>query len=195
MFVAGQTEHRFRCTEGSCNAAGLRARVPSAALSVAAADLRSLDAMECGRRPRRRRTVRIARTPPHPGTELQMVAKSPAGLHIPRIDVCLIQVSSHQVARASIHVLDSGKEIEVYGVYMPVRDNKAEKTEEIWEALMQDITERGTRNFIVNGDFNAETEAWINRTGKIQKEEDVIFQAGGHRGPEPSSERNGRLHF
>eukprot|EP00965_Chrysotila_dentata_P213544 6187681-Pleurochrysis_carterae.AAC.2 len=36
--------------------------------------------------------------------------------------------------------------------------------------------DRGTRNFIVNGDFNAETEAWINRTGRIQKEEEVIFQ-------------------
>eukprot|EP00965_Chrysotila_dentata_P108569 3586625-Pleurochrysis_carterae.AAC.1 len=59
---------------------------------------------------------------------------------------------------------------------MPVRDNKAERAEEIWEALTQDITERGTRNFIVNGDFNAETEAWINRAGKTQKEEDVIYQ-------------------
>eukprot|EP00965_Chrysotila_dentata_P041704 1382916-Pleurochrysis_carterae.AAC.1 len=59
---------------------------------------------------------------------------------------------------------------------MPVRENKAEKTEEIWEALTQKITERGTRNFIVNGDFNAETEAWINKTGRTQKEEDVIYQ-------------------
>eukprot|EP00965_Chrysotila_dentata_P113170 3739531-Pleurochrysis_carterae.AAC.1 len=41
---------------------------------------------------------------------------------------------------------------------------------------MQDITVRGNRNFIVNGDFNAETETWINRTGKTQKEEDVIYQ-------------------
>eukprot|EP00965_Chrysotila_dentata_P066739 2209690-Pleurochrysis_carterae.AAC.1 len=86
------------------------------------------------------------------------------------------EVYISRVARASVHVLDSGKEIEVYGVYMPVRDNKAKKTEEIWEALTQDITERGTRNFIVNGDFNAETEAWISRSGKIQKEEDVIYQ-------------------
>eukprot|EP00965_Chrysotila_dentata_P050521 1674257-Pleurochrysis_carterae.AAC.1 len=59
---------------------------------------------------------------------------------------------------------------------MPVRDNKAEKTEEIWEALTQDITERGTKNFIVNGDFNAESEAWISKSGKTQKEEDVIYQ-------------------
>eukprot|EP00965_Chrysotila_dentata_P243803 6205619-Pleurochrysis_carterae.AAC.1 len=59
---------------------------------------------------------------------------------------------------------------------MPVRDNKAEKTEEIWEALTKDIAERGTRKFIVNGDFNAETEAWISRSGKTQKEEDVIYQ-------------------
>eukprot|EP00965_Chrysotila_dentata_P016924 561183-Pleurochrysis_carterae.AAC.1 len=86
------------------------------------------------------------------------------------------EIYTSRVARASIQVLDSGKEIEVYGVYMPVRDNKAEKTEEIWEALTQNITERGTRNFIINGDFNAETEAWINRHEKIQKEEDVIYQ-------------------
>eukprot|EP00965_Chrysotila_dentata_P129994 4296804-Pleurochrysis_carterae.AAC.1 len=81
------------------------------------------------------------------------------------------EVYASRVARVSIHVLDSGKEIEVYGVYMPVRENKAEKTEEIWKTLTQKITERGTRNFIVNGDFNAETEAWINRTGRTQKEE------------------------
>eukprot|EP00965_Chrysotila_dentata_P004564 148340-Pleurochrysis_carterae.AAC.1 len=86
------------------------------------------------------------------------------------------EVYTSRVARASIHVLDSGKEIEVYGVYMPVRDKKAEKTEEIWEALTQDITERGTRNFIINGDFKAQTEAWISRSGKTQKEEDVIYQ-------------------
>eukprot|EP00965_Chrysotila_dentata_P194812 6176598-Pleurochrysis_carterae.AAC.3 len=86
------------------------------------------------------------------------------------------EVYASRVARASLHVLDSGKEIEVYGVYMPVRDNKAEKTEEIWEALTRNIKERGTRNFIVNGDFNAETEAWMNRTGKTQKEKDVIYQ-------------------
>eukprot|EP00965_Chrysotila_dentata_P181371 5986157-Pleurochrysis_carterae.AAC.1 len=86
------------------------------------------------------------------------------------------EVYAGRVARVCIHVLDSGKEIEVYGVYMPVRENKAEKTEEIWETLMQNITERGTRNFIVNGDFNAETEAWINKTGRTQKEEDIIYQ-------------------
>eukprot|EP00965_Chrysotila_dentata_P114799 3794293-Pleurochrysis_carterae.AAC.1 len=86
------------------------------------------------------------------------------------------EVYISRVARARIQVLDSGEEIAVYGVYMPVRDNKAEKTKEIWEALTQDITERGTRNFIVNGDFNAETEAWVSRSGKTQKEEDVIYQ-------------------
>eukprot|EP00965_Chrysotila_dentata_P231073 6198141-Pleurochrysis_carterae.AAC.1 len=86
------------------------------------------------------------------------------------------EVYASRVARVSIHVLDSGKELKVYGVYMLVRDNKAERTEEIWEALMQDITERGTRNFIINGDFNAETETWISGTGRTQKEEDVIYQ-------------------
>eukprot|EP00965_Chrysotila_dentata_P094086 3109758-Pleurochrysis_carterae.AAC.1 len=53
------------------------------------------------------------------------------------------EVYASRVARVSIQVLDLGKELEVYGVYMPVRDNKAERTEEIWNALMQDITERG----------------------------------------------------
>eukprot|EP00965_Chrysotila_dentata_P030144 1003765-Pleurochrysis_carterae.AAC.1 len=86
------------------------------------------------------------------------------------------EVYAGRVARVSIQALDSGKEMEIYGVYMPVRENKAEKTEEIWEALTQKIMERGTRNFIVNGDFNAETEAWINKTGRTQKEEDIIYQ-------------------
>eukprot|EP00965_Chrysotila_dentata_P179145 5916284-Pleurochrysis_carterae.AAC.1 len=58
------------------------------------------------------------------------------------------EVYTSRVARGCIHDQDSGKEIEVYGVYMPVRDNKPEMTAEIWEALTQDITERGTRNFI-----------------------------------------------
>eukprot|EP00965_Chrysotila_dentata_P051168 1695996-Pleurochrysis_carterae.AAC.1 len=88
----------------------------------------------------------------------------------------LEEVYASRVARVSMHVLDSGKEQEVYGVYMPARDNKAERTEEIWNTLMQDITERGNRNFIVNGDFNAETEAWISKTGRTQKEEDVIYK-------------------
>eukprot|EP00965_Chrysotila_dentata_P041610 1379725-Pleurochrysis_carterae.AAC.1 len=86
------------------------------------------------------------------------------------------EVYAGRVARVSIQVLDSGKEIEIYGVYMPVRENKAEKTEEIWEALTGKIAERGTRNFIINGDFNAGTEAWINKTGRIPKEEDIIYQ-------------------
>eukprot|EP00965_Chrysotila_dentata_P061476 2035998-Pleurochrysis_carterae.AAC.2 len=76
----------------------------------------------------------------------------------------------------SIQVQNSGKELEVYGVSMPVRDNKAERNEEIWGALTQNITERGTRNFIINGDFNTETETWISETGRAQKEEDVIYQ-------------------
>eukprot|EP00965_Chrysotila_dentata_P164700 5437938-Pleurochrysis_carterae.AAC.1 len=66
--------------------------------------------------------------------------------------------------------------MEVYGVYMPVRNNNGERIEEIWEKVMTDVSERGTRNFIINGDFNAETEAWIQKTGKTQKEEDVIYQ-------------------
>eukprot|EP00965_Chrysotila_dentata_P066226 2191715-Pleurochrysis_carterae.AAC.2 len=57
------------------------------------------------------------------------------------------EVYASRVVRASIHILDSGKELEVYGVYMPVRDNKAERTEEIWNGLMQDVTDRGNRNF------------------------------------------------
>eukprot|EP00965_Chrysotila_dentata_P015759 521545-Pleurochrysis_carterae.AAC.1 len=86
------------------------------------------------------------------------------------------EVYASRVARASIHVMDLGKDLEVYGVYMPVRDNKAEKTEEIWQTVMRDVTGSGHRNFIITGDFNAETEAWINKTGRTQKEEDVIYQ-------------------
>eukprot|EP00965_Chrysotila_dentata_P187188 6171976-Pleurochrysis_carterae.AAC.1 len=86
------------------------------------------------------------------------------------------EVYASRVARVSIHVLDSGKELEIHGVYMPVRNNKAERTREIWETIMQDITNRGTRNFIINGDFNAETEAWISKNGRSQKEEDVVYQ-------------------
>eukprot|EP00965_Chrysotila_dentata_P094346 3118977-Pleurochrysis_carterae.AAC.1 len=56
------------------------------------------------------------------------------------------EVYASRVARASIQVLDSGKELEIYGVYMPVKNNKAERMEEIWETIMQDITNRGTRN-------------------------------------------------
>eukprot|EP00965_Chrysotila_dentata_P213543 6187681-Pleurochrysis_carterae.AAC.1 len=36
------------------------------------------------------------------------------------------EVFAGRVARVNIQVLDSGMEIEVYGVYMPVRGNKAE---------------------------------------------------------------------
>eukprot|EP00965_Chrysotila_dentata_P041750 1384779-Pleurochrysis_carterae.AAC.1 len=41
---------------------------------------------------------------------------------------------------------------------------------------MTDVTENGNRNFIINGDFNAESEAWIQKNGKTQKEEDIIYQ-------------------
>eukprot|EP00965_Chrysotila_dentata_P076618 2529713-Pleurochrysis_carterae.AAC.1 len=41
---------------------------------------------------------------------------------------------------------------------------------------MQEVTDRGTRNFIINGDFNAETEVWLGKNGKPQKGEDVIYQ-------------------
>eukprot|EP00965_Chrysotila_dentata_P061473 2035901-Pleurochrysis_carterae.AAC.2 len=115
----------------------------------------------------------------HEGTEYS--ARKRAGIYYvwdpTKISVADIEeIYDSRVARASIHVLDSGKEMEIYGVYMPVRENKADKTEEIWEVLTQKITERGTRYFIVNGDFNAETEAWIHKTGRTQKEEDVIYQ-------------------
>eukprot|EP00965_Chrysotila_dentata_P092512 3053034-Pleurochrysis_carterae.AAC.1 len=86
------------------------------------------------------------------------------------------EVYKSRVASVNILALDSGSSLEVYGVYMPVRNNKTEKIEEIWEALTQDITDRGNRNFVINGDFNAETEAWISKTGRSQKEEDVIYQ-------------------
>eukprot|EP00965_Chrysotila_dentata_P167685 5537600-Pleurochrysis_carterae.AAC.1 len=96
----------------------------------------------------------------------------PTKLAVERIE----EVYASRVARASIQVLDSGKELEIYGAHMPVRNSKAERTEEIWETMIQDITNRGTRNFIINGDFNAETEAWISRNGRSQKEEDAVYQ-------------------
>eukprot|EP00965_Chrysotila_dentata_P237656 6202042-Pleurochrysis_carterae.AAC.3 len=85
------------------------------------------------------------------------------------------EVYPSRVARATIHQLESGKELEGYGVYIPVRNNNGERIEEIWEKMMTDVKERRTRNFIINGDFNAETEAWIQKTGKTQKEEDVMY--------------------
>eukprot|EP00965_Chrysotila_dentata_P175197 5783246-Pleurochrysis_carterae.AAC.1 len=88
----------------------------------------------------------------------------------------IVEVYASRVARVSIRILDSGKALNVYGVYMPVRENKAEKTEVIWSALLQDIMETGNRNFIINGDFNAETETWISKSGRTQKEGDVIYQ-------------------
>eukprot|EP00965_Chrysotila_dentata_P070624 2335072-Pleurochrysis_carterae.AAC.1 len=86
------------------------------------------------------------------------------------------EVYASRVASVNIYALDSGNSLGVYGVYMPVRNNKTEKTEGIWEALTQDITDKGNRNFVINGDFNAETEAWIHKPGRAQKEEDVIYQ-------------------
>eukprot|EP00965_Chrysotila_dentata_P184589 6093432-Pleurochrysis_carterae.AAC.1 len=88
----------------------------------------------------------------------------------------ITEVYASRVASVNIYALDSGNSLEVYGVYMPVRNNKTEKTEEIWEALTQEITDRGNRNFVITGDFNAETEVWIHKTGRTQKEEDVIYQ-------------------
>eukprot|EP00965_Chrysotila_dentata_P043319 1439726-Pleurochrysis_carterae.AAC.3 len=59
---------------------------------------------------------------------------------------------------------------------MPVRNNSGERTEEIWERIVENIAERGTGDFIINGDFNAETEAWIDKTGRTPEEEDMIYQ-------------------
>eukprot|EP00965_Chrysotila_dentata_P176859 5841195-Pleurochrysis_carterae.AAC.1 len=86
------------------------------------------------------------------------------------------EVYASRVASVNILALDLGNSLEVYGVYMPIRNNKTEKIEEIWGTLTQDITDKGNRNFVINGDFNAETEAWISKTGRSQKEEDVIYQ-------------------
>eukprot|EP00965_Chrysotila_dentata_P210358 6185843-Pleurochrysis_carterae.AAC.2 len=71
----------------------------------------------------------------------------------------ITEVYAGKLARARIQVLGSGKELLVYGVYMPVRNNNGERTEEIWEEVMKDITDGGARNFIMNGDFNAQTKA------------------------------------
>eukprot|EP00965_Chrysotila_dentata_P245261 6206454-Pleurochrysis_carterae.AAC.3 len=78
--------------------------------------------------------------------------------------------------RARVQALGSRNKLEVYGVYMPVRNNKRERAGAIWEKVTNDITNRGTGNFIINGDFNAETEAWIEKTGRVQMEEDVVYQ-------------------
>eukprot|EP00965_Chrysotila_dentata_P128588 4250552-Pleurochrysis_carterae.AAC.1 len=59
---------------------------------------------------------------------------------------------------------------------MPVRNNDGVRAEAIWERVMEDITDRGNRNFVINSDFNAETEAWIKNNGRTQLEEDVIYQ-------------------
>eukprot|EP00965_Chrysotila_dentata_P147960 4884016-Pleurochrysis_carterae.AAC.7 len=63
------------------------------------------------------------------------------------------EVYESRVARAKVTVIDSGKEFTVYGVYMLVRNNKGGRVKDIWEKVMEDIAYRGTRNFIINGDF------------------------------------------
>eukprot|EP00965_Chrysotila_dentata_P058541 1942262-Pleurochrysis_carterae.AAC.1 len=88
----------------------------------------------------------------------------------------ITEVFESRVARARVRALDSGKELEVYGFYMPVRKNDGGRAEAIWETVMEDVTRRGTRNFVLCGDFNAETEAWIKKNGRSQMEEDVVFQ-------------------
>eukprot|EP00965_Chrysotila_dentata_P198794 6179025-Pleurochrysis_carterae.AAC.2 len=86
------------------------------------------------------------------------------------------KIYENRVARAKVNVIDNGKELTVYGVYMPVRINRRRKVDEIWEKVMEDITYRGARNFIINGDFNAETETWIEKMSREQKKEDVAYQ-------------------
>eukprot|EP00965_Chrysotila_dentata_P262532 6214596-Pleurochrysis_carterae.AAC.3 len=81
-----------------------------------------------------------------------------------------------RVARAKVRALDSGKEIEVYGIYMPVRKNGGGRVEVIWEKVIKDVMDRGTKSFVINGDFNAETESWIKKSGRIQMVDDVVIQ-------------------
>eukprot|EP00965_Chrysotila_dentata_P132320 4375403-Pleurochrysis_carterae.AAC.1 len=88
----------------------------------------------------------------------------------------ITEVLESRVARARVRALDSGKELEVYGIYMPVRKNDGGRAEAIWETVMEDVTSRGARSFVLCGDFNAETEAWIKKSGRSQMEEDVVFQ-------------------
>eukprot|EP00965_Chrysotila_dentata_P185905 6137636-Pleurochrysis_carterae.AAC.1 len=59
---------------------------------------------------------------------------------------------------------------------MPVRKNDGGQVEVIWEKVMEDVAYRGSREFIMNGDFNAETDSWIKKNGRKQMEEDVMFQ-------------------
>eukprot|EP00965_Chrysotila_dentata_P033089 1102113-Pleurochrysis_carterae.AAC.1 len=88
----------------------------------------------------------------------------------------ITEVHSGRAARARVKALDSGNELEVYGIYMPVRKNDGKCVEDIWENVMEEITCRGTRNFVICGDFNAETEAWIKRNGRTPMEEDEVYQ-------------------
>eukprot|EP00965_Chrysotila_dentata_P259283 6213507-Pleurochrysis_carterae.AAC.2 len=87
-----------------------------------------------------------------------------------------MEPSAKSVARARVRALDSGREVELYGIYMPVRRNEGWRAEAIWEKVMEDVTGAGNRNFVISGDFNAETEAWIKRSGRTQMKEDVVFQ-------------------
>eukprot|EP00965_Chrysotila_dentata_P086203 2843601-Pleurochrysis_carterae.AAC.1 len=102
------------------------------------------------------------------GEEVNTGTRRKAGIYY-IWDPMKIQVSNikeiypSRVARAVIHHLDSGNELAVYGVYMPVRNNNGERIDEIWGNVMTDVTENGNRNFIINGDFNAESEAWIQK--------------------------------
>eukprot|EP00965_Chrysotila_dentata_P001635 54326-Pleurochrysis_carterae.AAC.1 len=116
-----------------------------------------------------------------PGEEDTSGARRKAGIYYiwnpAQVSVMdITEVYESRVARARVRALDSGREIEVYGVYMPVRRNEGGRAEAIWETVTEDVTSRGNRNFVIGGDFNAETEAWIKTNERTQMEEDVVFQ-------------------
>eukprot|EP00965_Chrysotila_dentata_P121109 4005449-Pleurochrysis_carterae.AAC.1 len=49
----------------------------------------------------------------------------------------ITKVYEGEVARAKVRALDSGKEIKVYGIYMPVKKNDGGRVEVILEKVME----------------------------------------------------------
>ena len=72
-------------------------------------------------------------------------------------------VLRERIVKARLRLLQDGREVTIYAVYMPVRyGNPDAVIDEAWDALTEDVETEldADRNVLIGGDFNAETEAW-----------------------------------